>query len=90
MTDLGTLPGWFGSSAYGINKNLDVVGWVWDTYGGGDHRAVIWRGGVIEDLNTWISDPDWELQFAYDINDAGQIVGFGRYKDQMRAFLLEP
>lgn len=90
MTDLGTLPGWFGSRAYGINKNLDVVGWVWDTYGGGVHHAVIWRGGVIEDLNTWISDPDWELQFAYDINDAGQIVGFGRYKDQMRAFLLEP
>ena len=43
MTDLGTLPGWFGSRAYGINKNLDVVGWVWDTYGGGVHHAVMAR-----------------------------------------------
>jgi probable HAF family extracellular repeat protein len=90
MTDLGTLPGWFGSRAYGINKHLDVVGQAWDSYGGGVHHAVIWRGGVIEDLNSWISDPDWELQVAYDINDAGQIVGYGNYKGEGRAFLLEP
>ncbi|HVG24367.1 MAG TPA: hypothetical protein VND45_09460 [Thermoanaerobaculia bacterium] len=90
MTNLGTLPGWYGSKAYSINKNLDVVGVAWDIFGGGTHHAVIWRGGVIEDLNTWISDPEWELQIAYGINDAGQIVGYGRHKDQGRAFLLEP
>jgi probable HAF family extracellular repeat protein len=90
MTDLGTLPGWYGSIAHGINKNLDVVGFAWDSFGGGLTHAVIWRGGAIEDLNTWISDPDWELQVAYDINDPGQIVGQGVYKGQGRAFLLEP
>lgn len=90
MTDLGTLPGWFGSRAYAINKNLDIVGFAWDSFGGGVNHAVIWRGGVIEDLNTWISDPDWELQTAWDINDAGQIVGYGVHKGEGRAYLLTP
>lgn len=90
MTDLGTLPGWYGSRAYGINKNLHIVGMAWDSFGGGVNHAVIWRGGVIEDLNSWISDPDWELGMATDINDAGQIVGYGFYKGEGRAFLLEP
>ncbi|HEX9986636.1 MAG TPA: hypothetical protein VGF69_25500 [Thermoanaerobaculia bacterium] len=90
MTDLGTLPGWYGSRAYGINKDLQIVGQAYDSPGGGNHRAVLWDSTGIHDLNDLISDPDWLLGVAYDINDAGQIVGHGTHKGTPRAFLLEP
>ena len=32
----------------------------------------------------------WELIEATDINDAGQIVGYGRFQGRIRAFLLTP
>jgi probable HAF family extracellular repeat protein len=90
LTDLGTLPGWSGSRAYGINKRVHVVGEAWDSPFGGVHHAVLWDDTGIHDLNDLISDPDWVLTNAYDINDAGQIVGYGSYRGTGRAFLLTP
>src|SRR5262249_18554153 len=47
--------------------------------------------GTSVDLNKLISDPDWYLESASCINDAGQIVGWGTYRGQgPMAFLLVP
>jgi hypothetical protein len=55
--------------------------------------AFIYKDGTLRDLNELIPSSDgWVLDEAYDINESGQIVGYGR-KDgtyQRRAFLLTP
>lgn len=82
LTDLGTLGG--NSYAYGINDFGVVVG-----YSGAD--AVLYSGGNARDLNSMIgSASGWQLQQAYGINDAGQIVGSGVFQGQSHAFLLNP
>jgi probable HAF family extracellular repeat protein len=53
-------------------------------------RAVRWDGGVPTDLNTLVDAPGWELQEARAINDAGQMLGAGRFQGQPRAWLLTP
>jgi probable HAF family extracellular repeat protein len=90
MTDLGTIDG-DNSFAAAVNNSSQVVGRseaassIW-----GDH-AFLYSGGVMTDLNALI-DPlsGWELIYAYDINDSGQIVGLGRFDDQFHAYLLTP
>jgi probable HAF family extracellular repeat protein len=43
------------------------------------------------DLNTLIpSGSGWVLSWAFDINNHGQIVGYGLVNDKFRAFLLTP
>jgi len=55
------------------------------------YRAFLWEDGVMEDLNDLISsDSGWELNDARDINNRGEIVGWGMYKDNEHAFLLTP
>ncbi len=46
--------------------------------------------GTISDLNTLIDDPDWTLESAQAINEAGWIVGTGTFQDHPHAFLLKP
>ncbi|MGI8745370.1 MAG: HAF repeat-containing protein [Bryobacteraceae bacterium] len=83
LTDLGTLGGG-NSYAYDINDGGAVVG-----YSGAD--AFLYRGGNLSDLNSLIgSTSGWQLQQAYGINNAGQIVGSGRYQGQSHAFVLDP
>lgn len=54
-------------------------------------HAFLWQGGVMSDLNDLIpTNSDWELTEATSINDAGQIVGAGRFNGQNRAYLLTP
>jgi len=61
-----------------------------------DYHAVRWQlepdGSVsIVDLNGLISPgAGWELLQANDINDAGQIVGFGRHNGEDHGYLLNP
>lgn len=56
----------------------------------GDLRATLWTSSGITDLNTVLdsSGIGWILDEARDINDSGQIVGFGRINGQPHAVLL--
>lgn len=40
-------------------------------------------------LKDYTKDPDWQLIEATDINDNGDIVGYGRYKGSMHIFMLK-
>ena len=71
MTDLGTLPGYTqGSRAEGINSAGQVVGT--SSNGGFYVHAFLWQSGTMTDLGSLLSG---NYNGAYDINDAGQIVG---------------
>lgn len=88
MTDLGTLGGRT-SFAWSINDQGIVVGS--SENASNTNRAFIWRNGQMSDLNSLIdSTQGWVLTEASDINNQGQIVGYGRFNGQTRAFLLTP
>ena len=89
MTSIGGLPGCTRNYAYGINRAGDVVGTSWCS---GYSRAFLYRGGVMIDLMTLIpGGTGWEqLQIASDINEKGQIVGYGLYMGQGRGFVMTP
>jgi len=74
MQDLGTLPAGASNYATGINKTGQVVGFT------SDQRAFLYDGGSMVDLQDLI-DPasGWVLTAAQDINDLGQIVGYGSH-----------
>jgi probable HAF family extracellular repeat protein len=93
-TDLGLLsssPTFVHARALDLNESGDIVGHVaqFDNAPGFGGAAVLWRGGMIFDLNTLI-DPGtgWRLLSAEGINDAGQIVGYGTLNGQTRAFVM--
>ncbi|MEK6701551.1 MAG: GC-type dockerin domain-anchored protein [Planctomycetota bacterium] len=79
-TDLGLLAGW--SYAYGVNHAGDIVGT-------SNSKAVVWRGGVITDLNTTIMPGSgWRLDVASAIDDLGRICGWGTLDGMPMAYLL--
>ncbi len=56
-----------------------------------DHPFLYDDQGVMTDLNALLpSDSGWELQYATDINNRGQIVGWGLHDGNTRAFVLTP
>lgn len=75
-----------GGIVLAINARGDMVG------NQGGERALLYPiSGGRTDLNSAIAPGSgWVLQGANDINDAGQIVGYGTVKGQMHAFLLSP
>lgn len=81
--DLGALSPTGTSSAYAVNQLGDIVGT-------SNSHAVIWRDGQIEDLNDLAAGAYWVLSAAWDIDDAGRIVGTGLHAGVPRAFLLIP
>jgi probable HAF family extracellular repeat protein len=87
-------PYWHKSIARAINNSGQIVGEAMCIASGGAKAAFLWEDGVMYNLNDLIpSGGGWELLSALDINDAGQIVGFGLLapNDQyLRAYLLEP
>ncbi len=87
LTDLGTLPGMrrLGSVGRGINNIGQVVG-------ESGHRGFVIHDGKMQDLNSLIpfSASGWFITDASGINDAGQIIGYGLYNGDTRAFLLSP
>jgi probable HAF family extracellular repeat protein len=89
MSSLGTLGG-TNSNAADINGEGHVVGGsqiVGDTI----YHAYLYRGGALIDLNNFLEPgSEWELTQANGINDHGQIVGYGWYRGEIRAYLLTP
>jgi len=71
----------------GMNAADQIVG----TAGPWPPHAFIYSQGVTTDLNELI-DPatGWLLMQANDINEVGQIVGFGRVNENFAGFLLDP
>jgi probable HAF family extracellular repeat protein len=54
-------------------------------------HAYLYSNGKMHDLNSAIdSTSGWELVQAVNINDIGQIVGFGLLNKRIHAFLLTP
>ncbi|MCP3904927.1 MAG: hypothetical protein GY715_14980 [Planctomycetes bacterium] len=92
MLDLGALtPESDWSRAQAINEQLQVVGWSRPTPGDATKHAFIWTGQVMHDLNDLApTASNWLLEDAWDINDAGRIVGVGTLGGAKRGFLLTP
>ncbi len=82
------------TDAEAINTAGAIVGDAVDN-NGNDLAFLYQPGGSITDLNTLISDPDWQLQTATGINDSGDITGTGIYTGpsgtpEQAVFLLVP
>jgi len=91
MSDLGSLGSGY-SRAWDINNKGQVVGESYPGEGASAGRhAFLYTNGRMLDLNTLIPpDSGWRLISAKAINDAGQIVGHGKYQGRLFAFLLTP
>lgn len=89
MMGLGALPSGGETYANDINDAGYVVGYGYDFSAGSQNRAILYDGSEIIDLNTLLpTNSGWELFTAEGINNQNQIVGYGRYSGQGRAFLL--
>jgi probable HAF family extracellular repeat protein len=91
MIDIGDLSGGsFGwAQAFAINNADQIIGR--SLTAAGTAAAFLYESGVMYELNSLI-DPGsgWFLDHAVDINDAGQIVGFGMINGEEHGFLLTP
>ena len=76
------------SSASGINNRGEAVGSFFHDPAD-DDRAFLYTGGAMHDLNDLAKSKDWLLVEASDLNDTGQIVGYGWHGEHERAFLLQ-
>ena len=74
--------------AWAVNTSGHVVGCI---ESGSTTNAFLWDGVTLTDLNDELPvASDWVVQAATDINDAGDIVGFGLHNGDKRAFLMTP
>ncbi len=90
MIDLGTLGGPY-SSAHGINNEGQVVGYLFTS--GEGYSGFLWdsENGMIELSDLLFDDSGWDrLTYAMDINNYGQIVGWGSIDSETHAFLMTP
>ena len=88
MENLGTLDG-EDSYAMAINEEGVIVGWVENEYG--YRRAVMWRDGVIIDLNTLVPPGSgWELMGATGVGFKNAIIGWGFRDGEPHGFMLTP
>lgn len=91
MTALDAL-GFRHSRANDINNNGLIVGHVSGFYNFPtiDGQAVAWHNGTVYNLNTLISPSlGWTLRSAEAVNSWGDIVGYGSYRGQVRAYMLQ-
>lgn len=75
------------SRAIGINDSDQVVGSGWSN--SNDEFATLYDRGAKINLNNVIPNgTGWSLIWASDINNKGQIVGFGKRYGKLRIFIL--
>ncbi len=76
--------------ALAVNEHDQVIGYYDDLITGGWY-AFLWEDNQMIYLNDYLTGTGFEWIYPEDINDKGQIVGFG-YKTDVgfRAFLLTP
>lgn len=72
-----------------INARGDVVGDALISIVEGGY-AFIYRDGTFHRLDQLIDASGWRFEYAFGINDAGQIVGDGTLNGATRAFVLTP
>jgi probable HAF family extracellular repeat protein len=91
LTDIGTVDGDDCSAGFSINSANQIVGQSFACDGSVSH-AFLWEDGKIVDLNSLISHvSDMQLLAAADINNRGEIAGFGvLLNGDQHAFLLVP
>ncbi len=91
MRGLGLLPS-APSALHSVANAINDEGWVVgqvEQIAGFALRAVLWRDGVIVDLNNYLPpDSGWVLTSAVDINAHGDIVGRGTLNGSARPFVL--
>jgi probable HAF family extracellular repeat protein len=80
------------SAANAINDLGQIVGYFRYTTVSGAEFASLWENGTAVNLNDRIpAGSGWDLVYATDINNAGQITAWGQAPDgQYRACLLTP
>jgi len=98
MQDLGSVKTYKSSIGMAINAQGWVVGvavpgvsdLIDPTHAA--ERAFLFDSAAMHDLNDLLgaSGAGWVLHSANDINDQGQIVGYGTHNGVIRAFLLTP
>ena len=78
---------------YSLNESGQMVGLMWDSdeEEAVEHAFIFDMENGIRDLNNLL-DPQtgWTLTFARDINNSGQIVGYGEINGERRGFILTP
>lgn len=91
LTDIGTVDGDDCSVGFSINSANQIVGQSFACNGSISH-AFLWENGKIVDLNRLISHRShMKLQVASNINNRGEIAGFGVLPNgDQHAFLLVP
>jgi probable HAF family extracellular repeat protein len=88
-------PGYKGSHGLGVNDEDVVVGHSFNS-GSTPFRAFVdfpkskAEPGWHDLQNVTVNAAGWVLESASDINNSGQIVGYGSFQGQTRAFLLTP
>ncbi len=88
--NLGSLPGEADSWANGINDLGQVVGGTGPN-GNQPAQAFLWESGQMYNVNSLLlSGQGYNVNQAFAINDAGQIVGTASYGGQTHAVLLNP
>jgi probable HAF family extracellular repeat protein len=80
VTDLGVMPGGGYSIAFGLNNSGVIAG----ASEGSGYQAVRWVNGSLEALGTLDGFGSSE---AYDVNEAGQVVGWSRTTTGTAPFL---
>ena len=101
VTALGTLPGDTDSIAFSLNNRGEAVGI--SGRRGASHvlsldasdyvrpHPFLYSNGKMVALSRLIAPSSgWTLQQADEINEQGQIMGYGQHSGQTRTFLLTP
>lgn len=95
MVDLGSLSSRFGhsySEALDINNSGQIVGVSAPAVFTGYTTAFLYENGEMFELKELLEPGaiGWDLWSARSINNAGQIVGYGRLNDEIHSFVMTP